>query len=77
MVFDALNIPAFQFIQDLIDLDKVTGHTDVDSVDHTIEADLQINAAVIAATALRIANADQLPKRREKVPDYGYTMPKE
>ncbi len=74
MVFDALNVPAFQFVQDLIDLDSVTGHTDMDSLDHAIKKDLQINAAVIAATVAHIANLEEIPDRRAEVPDYGLSI---
>lgn len=75
VVFDALNVPAFQFVQDLINLDTVTGHTNLDSVDHALEEDLQINAAIIAAAALHIANSKTIPSRRDRVPEYRYTLP--
>lgn len=57
--FDAIGLPAFQFIQDPIEYSSRTHHTSMDLYDKAIEADLQHNAIVTAAFAWTAANRDE------------------
>lgn len=49
--FDALGLPGFQFIQDDMDYETRTHHSNMDTVDHIHEADLE-QAAVVEAIFL-------------------------
>jgi carboxypeptidase Q len=60
--FDAIGLPAFQFIQDDIEYDTRTHHTNMDSYDHLQAADLKQAAVIIASF---VYNAAQ---RNEKIP---------
>ena len=62
LAFDAVGLPGFQFIQDEIEYETRTHHSNMDSYDHLIEADLKHSAAVVAAF---VYNAAQ---RNEKLP---------
>jgi Zn-dependent M28 family amino/carboxypeptidase len=42
LAFDAVGLPGFQFIQDEIEYDTRTHHSNMDSYDHLIEADLRL-----------------------------------
>jgi hypothetical protein len=60
--FDAVGIPGFQFIQDAIEYDTRTHHTNMDNYDHLVPEDLK-QASTIVATF--VYNAAQ---RNEKLP---------
>lgn len=60
--FDAVGVPGFQFIQDEIEYDTRTHHSNMDSYDHLVADDL-IQASTLAASF--ILNAAQ---RDEKLP---------
>jgi hypothetical protein len=60
--FEAIGLPAFQFIQDDIEYDTRTHHTNMDSYDHLQPADLKQAAVIIASF---VYNAAQ---RGEKIP---------
>ncbi|HEX8370926.1 MAG TPA: M20/M25/M40 family metallo-hydrolase [Pyrinomonadaceae bacterium] len=62
MVFDAVGLPGFQFIQDPIDYNTRTHHTNLDVLEAVNEEDLKINAVIIAAFAYQTA------MRNEKLP---------
>ena len=49
--FDALGLPGFQFIQDELDYETRTHHSNMDTVEHIKEADLE-QAAVVEAIFL-------------------------
>lgn len=67
MVFDALNLPGFQFIQDPIDYDTRTHHTNIDVLEAVNEEDLKVNAVIIAAFAYQTAMRDEkLPRKKSK-----------
>jgi carboxypeptidase Q len=68
--FDAVGVPGFQFIQDEIEYDTRTHHTNMDSFDHLVPADL-IQASTLAASF--IFNAAQLD---EKLPRKELPQPK-
>ncbi|MEP7111598.1 MAG: M20/M25/M40 family metallo-hydrolase [Ferruginibacter sp.] len=62
--FDAVGIPGFQFIQDEIEYDTRTHHTNMDSYDHLIGADLTQAATIVAAFVFNAANRDEkLPRK--------------
>jgi hypothetical protein len=68
--FDAVGIPGFQFIQDEIEYDTRTHHTNMDTYDHLVPADLMQASTVIAAFVYNTAQANEkiprkaLPKPR-------------
>jgi Zn-dependent M28 family amino/carboxypeptidase len=62
--FDAIGIPAFQFIQDPIEYSTRTHHTSIDVFDKAIEGDLKQNAVIMASFAWLAATRDDLiPKK--------------
>ncbi len=62
--FDAVGLPGFQFIQDPLDYSSVTHHSDMDTYDHAIAADLMQASAVIASVVYDAANrTDMLPRK--------------
>jgi Zn-dependent M28 family amino/carboxypeptidase len=68
--FVAVGLPGFQFIQDPLDYGTVTHHSDMDTYDHAIPADLMQASAVIASVVYDAANRSTMLPRRElpKVP---------
>jgi hypothetical protein len=63
--FDAIGIPGFQFIQDEIEYDTRTHHTNMDTYDHLVAADLKQAATIIAAFVFNTAQLDQKIPRKE------------
>ena len=62
--FDAVGIPGFQFIQDPLEYETRTHHTNMDSYDHLSIADLQQAAAVVAAFVYNTAmRTDMIPRK--------------
>jgi hypothetical protein len=64
LTFDALGLPAFQFVQDPIEYGGRTYHTNKDTFDRVVENDLKTNAVVTALFAWMAANRDELMPRR-------------
>lgn len=64
-VFDAMNIPSFQFIQDLINYQAVTHHSNMDLYDYVIEEDVKQNVVIIAALAYHLAIRDKAIPRKQ------------
>lgn len=63
-VFDHYNIPAFQIIQDPLNYNSVTHHTNMDVLEYVPEKDLMINATVLAGLVYQIAQRpDKLPRK--------------
>jgi carboxypeptidase Q len=62
--FDEVGLPGFQFIQDPIEYDTRTHHTNMDVYERIQAADLQQMAVIIASFAYMTANADQLLPRK-------------
>lgn len=61
--FDAVGVPAFQFIQDPLDYGSTVHHTNVDTFDHLRADDMRQGAIILAAFLVNAANADQpLPR---------------
>src|SRR5256885_5704298 len=62
--FDEVGLPGFQFIQDPVDYESRTHHTNVDTFERLQAADLIKNAVVVAAFAYHAANrAERLPRK--------------
>lgn len=49
LAFNAVGIPGFQFIQDPMDYDTRTHHSNMDSYDRLVEQDLKRSATIVAA----------------------------
>ena len=62
--FDALGLPGFQFIQDEVEYDTMTHHTNLDSYERLQPTDMMRNATIAAAFAYLTANRDEkLPRK--------------
>jgi len=62
--FDAVGIPGFQFIQDGIEYNTRTHHTNMDTYDRLIEDDLKQAATIVASFVYHSAQrADLLPRK--------------
>jgi hypothetical protein len=70
--FDAVNLPGFQFIQDAIEYDTMTHHTNLDSYERLQPEDMRRNATIAAAFAFLAANRDEkLPRKPPPIPAAG------
>jgi carboxypeptidase Q len=63
--FDALGLPGFQFIQDPVEYDTRTHHSNMDVYDHLIEDDLKQIATIVAAFVYDAAQRDSKIPRKE------------
>lgn len=78
--FDAVGIPGFQFIQDPLDYETRTHHSNMDTYDHLSIPDLQQAAVIIAAFVYNTAMRDQmiprkpLPKPEKFVFDFDFPL---
>ncbi|MDX5481658.1 MAG: M20/M25/M40 family metallo-hydrolase [Hymenobacteraceae bacterium] len=64
LAFDAVGLPGFQFIQDEIDYDTRTHHTNQDSYDRLQADDLKQAATIVASIVYHTAMRDQkLPRK--------------
>ena len=62
--FDAVGIPAFQFIQDPMDYGSRTHHSNMDNYDRVQSADLMQQVAVLSSFIYHTANRDeQMPRK--------------
>ena len=67
LAFDAVGLPGFQFIQDEIDYDTRTHHTNMDVFDHAIKGDLMQASVIMASFVYHTAmREEKLP--REQMP---------
>jgi len=62
--FDEVGLPGFQFIQDPIEYETRTHHTNMDVYERIQEADLKQMAVIIASFVYMTSNADQLLPRK-------------
>ena len=62
--FDALNVPAFQFIQDPLNYMTVTHHTNLDVYEYVQEEDLKQSAVIVAALVYHVGNRDEMLPRK-------------
>jgi len=62
--FDAVGLPGFQFIQDEIEYDTMTHHTNLDAYDRLQPGDMMKNATIAAAFAYLAADRDDMLPRK-------------
>ncbi len=62
LAFDAVGVPGFQFIQDELEYNTRTHHTNMDNYDHLVPDDLRQAATIIATFVMNTA------QRSEKIP---------
>jgi Zn-dependent M28 family amino/carboxypeptidase len=62
--FDAVGLPGFQFIQDAIEYDTMTHHTNLDTYERLQPEDMRRNATIAAAFAFLAANRDDVLPRK-------------
>ncbi|MBI1341864.1 MAG: M20/M25/M40 family metallo-hydrolase [Terrimonas sp.] len=62
--FDAVGIPAFQFIQDPLEYETRTHHSNMDTYDHLSISDLQQAAVIIAAFVYNTAMREKMLPRK-------------
>jgi len=62
--FDAIGIPGFQFIQDPLDYETRTHHSNEDNYDHLVMEDLKQAAAIMAAFVYNTAMRPQMMPRK-------------
>jgi carboxypeptidase Q len=62
--YDALALPGFQFIQDDVEYNTMTHHTNLDSYERLQPSDMMKNATIAASFAYLTANRDEkLPRK--------------
>ena len=62
--YDRVGLPGFQFIQDEIEYDSMTHHTNLDSYERLQPGDMMKNATIAAAFAYLAANRDDMLPRK-------------
>jgi carboxypeptidase Q len=62
--FDGVGLPGFQFIQDELEYDSLTHHSNMDVYDHASRSDLMQSATIMAAFVYNAAMRDEkLPRK--------------
>ena len=70
--FDAVGLPAFQFIQDPVEYDTRTHHSNMDVYERVQEEDMRKNAVIVAAFVYQAANrTEKLPRKPLPAPTGG------
>jgi hypothetical protein len=69
--FDLVGIPAFQFIQDELNYESRTHHTNADTYDELSEDDLKQASTIIASFVYNTANRKEKLPRKPKPKPYG------
>jgi hypothetical protein len=70
--FDAVGLPGFQFIQDPVEYDTRTHHSNMDVYERIQPADMKQNAVIVAAFVYQAANRDEkLPRKPLPKPQPG------
>jgi Zn-dependent M28 family amino/carboxypeptidase len=70
--FDSAGVSAFQFVQDQIEYDIRTHHSNADTYERLLPEDLKQMATIVAWLAYQIANRDEmLPRKPRPVPANG------
>jgi carboxypeptidase Q len=70
--FDAVGLPGWQFIQDPVEYDTMTHHTNLDSYERLQPNDMMKNSVIAASFAYLAANRDdKMPRKPMPVPDAG------
>lgn len=65
LAFDAVGIPGFQFIQDALEYDTRTHHTNMDTYDHLVPDDLKQAAVIVATFVYNTAQRDEKIPRKD------------
>ena len=64
LAFDAVGLPGFQFIQDPVEYDSRTHHSNMDVFERIQEGDMKQNAVIVAAFVYHAANREEkLPRK--------------
>jgi Zn-dependent M28 family amino/carboxypeptidase len=64
LAFDEVGVPGFQFIQDPVEYDTRTHHSNMDSYERLQSADMMKNAVVVASFVYHTANrVEKLPRK--------------
>ena len=67
--FDALGIPGFQFVQDPMDYNTRTHHSNMDTYDRLVEEDLKRSATIVASFVYNTSErAAQIPRKELPTP---------
>jgi Zn-dependent M28 family amino/carboxypeptidase len=66
--FDGVGLPGFQFIQDDVEYDTMTHHTNLDSYERLQPGDMMKNATIAASFAFLAANRDERLPRKPQPP---------
>ena len=62
--FDRVGLPGFQFIQDDVEYDTRTHHSNMDAYERIQEEDMRKNAVIVAAFVYNTANREErLPRK--------------
>jgi carboxypeptidase Q len=69
--FDGIGLPGFQFIQDQIEYDTRTHHTNMDTYERVVEEDVKQAAVIMAAFAYNAAMRDGKFPRKPFTPQMG------
>jgi hypothetical protein len=64
--FDAVGLPGFQFIQDTLEYNTRTHHTNMDTYDRVPRADMMQMVAVVTSMVVHTANREQMIPRKPK-----------
>ena len=65
LAYDAVGIPGFQFIQDAIEYNTRTHHTNMDTYDHLVPDDLKQAATIIASFVYNTTQRDEKIPRKD------------
>ena len=72
--YDAVGLPGFQFIQDPIEYDTRTHHSNMDTYERVQAQDMMRNAVIVASFVYQAANRDEkLPRKPHRRPGRGRT----
>ena len=66
--YDAVGLPGFQFIQDPLEYDTRTHHSNMDLWDRVQDGDLRQMATIVSTFVYQAANRDQMFPRKPKAP---------
>lgn len=66
LAFDAVGVPGFQFIQDQVEYNTRTHHTNMDTYDHLVADDLKQAAVIIASFVYHTAQREAMIPRKPK-----------
>jgi hypothetical protein len=68
LAFDAVGLPGFQFVQDPVEYNTRTHHSNMDVYERIQEEDMRKNAVIVASFVYLAANRDQLLPRKPLPP---------